>query len=81
MGEILRIHGQRFVTNDEYELDFQNDRKTAHFYIDFEDYECKRYLTKIKIEKVDQVDGELAALLKTPGIEVWKVIDNIKEVK
>jgi len=81
LGEILRIHGQRFVTNDEYELDFENDRKTAHFYIDFEDYECKRYLTKIKIEKVDQVDGELAALLKTPGIEAWKVIDNIKEIK
>lgn len=81
LGEILRIHGQRFVANDEYELDFENDRKIAHFYIHFEDFDGKRYLTKVKIEKVDQADGELAGLLKTPGIEVWKVIDNIKEIE
>ena len=81
LGEILRIHGQRFVANDEYELDFENDRKTAHFYIHFEDYEDKQCLTKVKVEKVEQADGELADLLKTPGIEVWKVIDNIKDTK
>lgn len=81
LGEILRIHGQRFVAGDEYELDFENDREIANFYIHFEDYESKQYLTKIKIERIDQADGELAVLLKTPGIEVWKVIDNIKEIK
>lgn len=81
LGEILRIHGQRFVAGDEYELDFENDRKVTHFYIHSEDYENKQYLTKVKIEKVEQADGELADLLKTPGIEVWKVIDNIKDTK
>jgi len=81
LGEILRIHGQRFVADDEYELDFENDRKITYFYIHFEDYEDKQCLTKVKIEKVEQADGELADLLKTPGIEVWKVIDNIKDTK
>lgn len=81
LGEILRIHGQRFVAGDEHELDFENDRKIAYFYIHFDDYESKRYLTKVKIEKVEQADGELADLLKTAGVEVWKVIDNIKEIK
>lgn len=80
LGETLRIHGQRFITNDEYELEFENDRRTAHFYIHFKDYNRQDYLTKVKIEKVNQADGELAILLKTPGIEVWKVIDNIEEI-
>jgi len=80
LGEVLRIHGQRFVANDEYELDFENDRKITYFYIHFEDYGGKQYLTKIKIEKVEQADGDLGNLLKNSGIEVWKVIDNIQEV-
>ncbi len=81
LGEILRIHGQRFVANDEHELEFENNRKVAHFYIHFEDYESKQYLTKVKIEKVEHADDELGNLLKNPGIEVWKIIDNIKEIK
>ena len=78
LNEILRIHGQRFVAGDEYELDFENDRKIAHFYIYFEDYEGKQCLAKATIERVEQADGNLADLVKTPGIEVWKVTDNVK---
>ncbi len=81
LDEILRVHGQRFVANNNHELDFENDRKIAYFFIHFEDYYSKQYLTKVKIEKVEQADGDLGDLLKNPGIEVWKVIDNIPEIK
>ena len=76
LGEILRIHGQRFVKGNKHALKFREDRKTACFYIYFEDYTNNSKMTEVKIRKVDNADGELGKLLKTDGIEVWKVIEN-----
>lgn len=79
--ETLRVHGQRFVTGNKYELEFENDRKTAYFYVHFEDYTGKPYLTKAKIERVNHVDDQrLDRLIKdNKGIEIWKVMENINE--
>lgn len=80
LGEVLRVHGQRFVKGNEHALKFGEDRKIACFYIYFEDYTNNSKMTKVKIRKVNNADGELGKLVKTDGIEVWKVIENtIKE--
>lgn len=80
-SEILRVHGQRFVMGDEYGLEFKDYRNTAYFYIHFEDHFGKRYITKVTINKVKQVDDQdLDKHIKTKhGIEVWKVMKNITE--
>ncbi len=77
--EILQVHGQRFVRGDEYELELEEDRKKAFFYIQFEDYKGHPFTTKVIIEKVEQADGKLDKLIKTNGIEIWKVMDNTVE--
>lgn len=79
LGEVLRVHGQRFVKGNEHALEFGKDRKTACFYIYFEDYTNNSKMTKVKIRKVDNADGELGKLVRTAGIEVWKVIKNTIE--
>ena len=80
LKEILRVHGQRFVPNDEYELVFEKGRKIAYFYIHFEDYEGKKYLIKVRVDRVKQADGRLGDDIKRDdGVEVWKVMDNITE--
>ncbi|MDP3974045.1 MAG: hypothetical protein Q8P92_04400 [Candidatus Daviesbacteria bacterium] len=79
LGEILRVHGQRFVKENKHALKFKEDRKTACFYIYFEDYTNNSKMTEVKIGKVDNADGDLGKLLKTDGIEVWKVIENTTE--
>lgn len=78
-SETLRIHGQIFVIDNDHELEFENSRKTAYFYIHFEDCLGKRYLTKVKINSVEQVDDQnLDKLIKEKrGIEVWKIMENI----
>lgn len=77
LKEVLLVHGQRFVNGDEYELEFEGDRKIGYFYIYFEDHEDNRYFTKVKISKVERADGELGNLVNTTGTEVWKVVDNV----
>jgi hypothetical protein len=79
LGEILRVHGQRFVSKNEYELEFENNRHTRFFYIHFEDHSGKQYATKVKINKVQRADGEMEELRTTSGIEIWKTIDNTVE--
>ena len=81
-NETLRIHGLRFVSGNDYEIEFDENRKTAYFYIRFEDYIDKPYLTKVTIKRVNQVDDEeLDKLIKADeGIEVWKVVDNMNEI-
>lgn len=79
LGEVLRVHGQRFVNGNKYALEFEEDHKTTRFYIYFEDYSNNSKMTKVKIRKVDNADGEFGKLVKTDGIEVWKVMENIKE--
>lgn len=76
LGEVLRVHGQIFVRGNEYELEFENNRETGYFYIDFEDHSGKVYKTKVVVEKVKQADGEMEKLRKIPGIEIWKVMRN-----
>jgi len=80
-NETLRIHGLRFASGNDYEIEFDENRKTAYFYIRFEDYVDKLYLTKVTIKRVNQVDDEeLDKLIKADdGIEVWKVVDNMNE--
>jgi hypothetical protein len=68
LGEILRVHGQ----------DFKNE-----FYIDFEDHNGKSYKTKVNIEKVNSIDqsirgGRIEKLKQADGIEIWKIMKNIK---
>lgn len=77
LGETLRVHGQIFIRDKEL-FEFESG-DTAHFYIDFEDYSGRAYRIKVKIKKVGQADGELEELRETPGIEIWKVAENIKE--
>ncbi len=78
LREVLRVHGQRFVYKDTYELEFEDDRKTGYFYVRFQDSTGKLYLTKTRIKRVGQADGEYFSLVNTPGIEMWKVVDNIE---
>lgn len=78
-GEILRVHGQRFVTDDKYKLEFEDDHKTAYFYVYFENHSDNPMMTKVTVRKVEGLDGKWNKLVNTPGIEVWKVMDNSPE--
>lgn len=80
-NETLRVHGLRFVANNNYSIEFDKNLKIAYFYIRFKDYADKSYLTKVTIKRVNQVDDrELDKLIKMDdGIEVWKVADNTNE--
>ena len=75
LGEILRVHGQIFKP-EEKKMSFENNNESAYFYINYEDYLEKSYKTKVKISKVGGADGKVGQLLKTLGIEVWKVTEN-----
>lgn len=80
LRETLRVHGQRFVSGKKYELEFKNDHNGRLFYIYFEDHAGKQYITQVEIHKVRGADGRLEELRKTPGIEIWKVMDNKPQV-
>jgi len=81
LGEILRVHGQRFIggkKKETIEIKTEKENETGYFYIDFEDHFGKIYKTKVKINKVRGADGKLEELRVFPGIEIWKVTDNTK---
>lgn len=79
--ETLRVHGTRFTQKNPYKLEFIDNNRIAFFYLHYEDHAGKLYLTKVKIQRVEQVDDQnLDKLIKdNKGIEVWKVMENIDE--
>lgn len=91
LGEILRVHGQRFkdgkkgdVIEIKTEKENREENKIGYFYIYFEDFYGTRYKTKVKIQKVKNIDnsiknGRIEELINTTNIEIWKVMENTKE--
>lgn len=77
LGEILRVHGQRFISGNEFELrtDKNNNK---FFYIHYEDHEGKKYSTEVEISKVIFADGVVGKMLKKyKNLELWKIMRNI----
>ncbi len=64
---VLAVYGQHEIFSK------KND---ANFYISFQDFKGKNYLTEVKIRRVDQADGRLKEIIETKGLQVWKVMAN-----
>ncbi len=79
LEEILRVYGQIFKPSGK-KMNFENNNGTTYFYINYKGYFKNSYKTKVKITKVLKADGKLEELRSSPGIEIWKVMDNIPEI-
>ena len=88
LAEILRVHGQRFVRENENkggddEIIKFKDNSNGYFYIYFEDCKGEEYRTEVHVNKINRMDNDGSDLSKVinyggTGVELWRVMSNEK---
>lgn len=75
MGLSFRVHGQRFESGNEYELEGTDNKR--YFYIRYQDHSGTLLITKVSLDKVNSTEQEIgAAMSQNVALQLWKVSKN-----